>query len=131
MSVGPRRFYPADVPFTFHKEALVGNNISAVTDAEFTSNVLQADKPVLVDFWAEWCGPCRQVAPILDEIAAEHGDKITFVKMNVDENPVTPASYRVTGIPTLNVYQGGQVVKTIVGAKPKAALLAELAPFIG
>jgi thioredoxin 1 len=105
-------------------------NFAAVTDADFETTVLKSDKPVLVDFWAEWCGPCRQVDPILSEIAAEHGDKITFVKMNVDENPVVPSSYRVSGIPTINVYQGGEVVKSIVGARPKAAILRELEEFI-
>jgi thioredoxin 1 len=100
-----------------------------VTDASFADDVLLSAKPVVVDFWAEWCGPCKMVAPILEEIAAAN-DGIVIAKLNVDENPQTSASYGITSIPTLNVFQGGKVVKTIVGAKPKAALLAELAPYL-
>jgi thioredoxin 1 len=104
--------------------------MKAVTDADFDTEVLKSDKPVLVDFWAEWCGPCRMVAPILEEISGEHGDKLEIVKMNIDENPQKPAELGITGIPTLHVYKDGEIVKQIVGAKPKAALLRELAEFI-
>ena len=104
--------------------------MKAVTDADFASEVLNNDKPVLVDFWAEWCGPCRMVAPILEEISKEHSDKIEIVKLNIDENPKIPREYNVLQIPTMNVYKGGQVVKQIMGAKPKAALLRDLAEFI-
>ena len=104
--------------------------LNAVTDSSFADDVLMSGKPVLVDFWAEWCGPCKQIGPILEEISAAHGDKLTILKLNVDENPATAANAGVTSIPTLNVYQNGEVVKQIIGAKPKAALLADLADFI-
>ena len=102
----------------------------AVTEATFEAEVLQASKPVVVDYWAEWCGPCRMVAPVLEEIASEYSDKIDVVKLNVDDNPTVTQRYGIMNIPTLSVFKDGQVVKEIVGAKPKAALLRELADFI-
>jgi thioredoxin 1 len=102
----------------------------AVTDATFDIEVLQNSKPVIVDYWAEWCGPCRMVSPVLEEIASEYADKIDVVKLNIDENPTISAKYQIMAIPTMSVFLDGQVVKQIVGAKPKTALLRELAEFI-
>lgn len=102
----------------------------SVTDDNFATEVLASEKPVMVDFWAEWCGPCRAVSPILDQIATEHADKIEIVKLNVDENPNTAMEFNITSIPTMKVFKGGEVVKTVVGAKPKPALEAELADFL-
>ncbi|WP_030487669.1 thioredoxin [Micromonospora chokoriensis] len=95
----------------------------AVTDKSFVADVLQADKPVLVDFWAEWCGPCRKVSPLLEEIAGEMGDQVTIVKLNIDENPETARAYRVMSVPTLTVFKNGQPVQSIAGAKPKGELI--------
>ncbi|GAB2480927.1 thioredoxin family protein [Jatrophihabitans fulvus] len=107
----------------------MGAHTKTVTDSSFKADVLGADEPVLVDFWAEWCGPCRQVAPVLDEIASEQQGKLTIAKLNIDENPQTARDYQVMSIPTMAVFHKGELVKTIVGARPKAAILRELTEF--
>jgi len=98
-----------------------------VTDESFAVDVLQSEKPVIVDFWAEWCGPCRMIAPILEEISNKHADKVTVAKLDIDANPEISQQYQILSIPTMLVFQGGKPVKQVVGAKPKAALLAEFA----
>ena len=101
-----------------------------VTDATFADEVLGSEKPVVVDFWATWCGPCKMVAPVLDEIAGENKDKLTVAKLDIDRNPAAARDYQVMSIPTMIVFQGGKPVKQIVGAKPKAALLRDLADYL-
>lgn len=101
-----------------------------VTDVTFADEVLNNDKPVIVDFWAPWCGPCRAVSPILDAIAEAHADKIDIVKLNVDDFPELAAEYNILNIPAMKVFKGGEVVKTVVGAKPRPALEQDLADFI-
>ena len=93
------------------------------TDADFTTEVLQSDMPVLVDFWAEWCGPCKQIGPILEEISSDYEGKLSVVKVNIDENPITPTNYGVRGIPTLLLFKNAELVSTKVGAFPKLTLL--------
>jgi thioredoxin 1 len=101
-----------------------------VTDASFTDDVLKADRPVVVDFWAEWCMPCRLVAPVLEQIAEEQAEKVLVAKLNVDENPITADAYQISSIPLLAVFSGGELVRSILGAKPKSAILAELEEFL-
>ncbi len=97
--------------------------MQAVTDANFVSEVLQSDRPVLVDFWAEWCGPCLRVAPVLEEIAREMGEKVKIVKLDIDANPGTARDYQVMSVPTLTVFKGGQPVQSVAGARPKSDLI--------
>ena len=106
------------------------SNAKEVTDASFGTDVLQADKPVIVDFWAEWCGPCRMLSPILDDIAAQYSEKVDVVKVNVDDNPAIAAQYGITSIPAVYVFQGGEVAATSIGAKPKQVLEQEFAAFL-
>ncbi|NEM91769.1 thioredoxin [Galbitalea soli] len=106
------------------------SNAKDVTDATFETEVLNSSDTIMVDFWAEWCGPCRAVSPILDQIAGEHSDKIKIVKLNVDDNPQMAMKYQITSIPAMKVFRGGEVVKTVIGAKPKPALEADLAEFL-
>ena len=101
-----------------------GENTKAVTDETFATDVLKATGPVLVDFWAEWCGPCKAIGPALEEIAGEYAGKLTIAKVNIDDNPMTPNTYAVRGIPTLILFKDGKPAATQVGAAPKSALKA-------
>jgi thioredoxin 1 len=102
----------------------------AVTDQSFDADVLASPRPVIVEYWAPWCGPCRQVSPVLDAIAEEYSGRVDVVKVNTDENPESMIKYGVMAVPTINLFSGGEVVKQVIGARSKAALLREFADFI-
>lgn len=105
------------------------SNARPVTDAEFDTVVLKSDKPVFVDFWADWCGPCKQLSPIVDELAGVYGDRMHFVKVDTNDNPRTPASYGVQSLPTLLIFNGGEVVKTVTG-RSKAQIMRAIEEFV-
>ena len=107
------------------------SHVAEVTDATFDQEVLRSEVPVLVDFWAPWCAPCRQMSPIVEEIATQHGQSMKFAKMDTDANPETAMRYGIVSIPTFNVYSGGELVTSIVGGRPKRALLTELQDYLG
>jgi thioredoxin 1 len=113
------------------KEVAVSDAIQTLSDATFDETIGSASTPVLVDFWAEWCGPCKMIAPVLEDIATEQTGKLSIAKLNVDDNPDTARRFEVLSIPTLLVFQDGELKKRVVGAKGKSALLADLAEFIG
>ena len=108
----------------------MSHNIVALTEATFDKTINESTKPILVDFWAEWCRPCKQIAPILEELAEEYGDKIIFTKLNVEQNPSVAPKFGIRGIPTLLIFKNGQVVATHVGESLKAQLKAFIEPFL-
>jgi thioredoxin 1 len=105
-------------------------NVADVTDATFGELVLKSTKPVVIDYWADWCAPCKQLSPIIDELANEHGDKVTFLKMDTNTSTQVPTQQGVLGLPTIQVFVGGQVVKSLTGAKPKSVLLKAIAEYL-
>src|SRR5699024_5359367 len=118
------------VPAPTRQSRRTMSNVKTTTDADFKETVLSSDKPVLGQFWADWCGPCKQLSPVLDKLAGEYSDKIDFVKINTDQNAETTRAYNVMSLPTLNVYKDGEVDKQIIGPNPKRAPEKEPAEFL-
>ena len=105
-------------------------NVAEVTDATFAAQVLQSSRPVLVDYWADWCAPCKQLSPIIDELARDYGDKVTFLKLDTNVNTATPVDYGVLSLPTIQIWVGGEVVKSVTGANPKSVLLKAIDEYL-